>query len=65
MDLHMKNRVVIVTGGASGIGAKTAEDFVREGAKVLIVDIHQEGIEKTVASLLQGMGGDAGGYVSK
>lgn len=64
MDLHMKNRVVIVTGGASGIGAKTAEDFVREGAKVLIVDIHQEGIEKTVASL-QGMGGDAGGYVSK
>ncbi|MCR3955229.1 MAG: SDR family oxidoreductase [Gudongella sp.] len=33
-----KDRVVVLTGGAKGIGRKIAEDFKRNGAKVCIVD---------------------------
>ncbi len=35
----LKDRVVIVTGGASGIGRATATRLVQEGAKVALVDI--------------------------
>jgi NAD(P)-dependent dehydrogenase (short-subunit alcohol dehydrogenase family) len=62
MDLHMKNRVAIITGGASGIGEKTAEFFVREGAKVFVTDLNKEGIEKTV-SFLKGIGGIVRGFL--
>ena len=36
------DRVVIVTGGASGIGLATAKRFGSEGARVVIADLHQE-----------------------
>src|SRR5690349_18272051 len=38
MDLGLKNRVVIVTGGAKGIGAACCALFVEEGARVVLVD---------------------------
>jgi NAD(P)-dependent dehydrogenase (short-subunit alcohol dehydrogenase family) len=60
MDLHIKDKVALVTGGASGIGEKTAEFFVQEGVKVLVTDVNRERIEKTMASL-KGMGGEARG----
>ena len=61
MDLHMEGKVAVVTGGASGIGEKTAEFFVKEGARVFIADANREGVEKTVASL-RGMGGEVKGF---
>ena len=39
MDLNLKNRVVVVTGGASGIGRATAHSFAAEGADVAIWDL--------------------------
>ena len=36
------DRVVIVTGGASGIGLATARRFGSEGARLVIADLHQE-----------------------
>ncbi len=38
----MKNKVVIVTGSASGIGAATALLFAKEGASVVVSDLQEE-----------------------
>ncbi len=41
--MRLKNRVAIVTGGASGIGRATVELFAQEGAKVIIWDVSDQG----------------------
>ena len=46
--------VVVVTGGASGIGRSCALEFARRGASVVIADIHEERIHETVAALTEG-----------
>ena len=37
--MRLKNKIAIITGGASGMGASTAEIFAREGAKVVVTDL--------------------------
>lgn len=61
MDLFLRDKVAIVTGGASGIGRKTAEFFIQEGARVLIADVQKEKIKETT-EFLKGMGGEAQGF---
>ncbi|MFD2518978.1 SDR family NAD(P)-dependent oxidoreductase [Salinimicrobium flavum] len=48
----MKNKVVIVTGGASGIGEATAVLFAREGASVVVSDIQEEKGKKVVQQIV-------------
>lgn len=54
----LKNKVALVTGGASGIGRAVALSWAREGAKVVVSDVLVAAGEETVA-LVRAAGGDA------
>jgi 3-oxoacyl-[acyl-carrier protein] reductase len=47
MNLNLENKVVIVTGGAAGIGRATVEAFEREGAKVVVWDVPAVDVTQT------------------
>ncbi len=51
MEQRLSGRVAVITGGASGIGAATAEKFVEHGAKVVLGDIQQGPLDEFVARL--------------
>lgn len=42
-----KDRVAVVTGGASGLGRAMAQRFAREGMKIVLADIEQSALDKT------------------
>lgn len=56
--MRFKDKVVIVTGSARGIGKAIAEGFAKEGAKVVIADI-REGQGKATAQKINEQGGNA------
>lgn len=56
--MRFKDRVVIVTGGASGIGRATALAFAAEGARVVVADVNEAGGGETVRMVREG-GGEA------
>ena len=47
----MKNKVVIITGGSSGIGKALAEKFGSEGSKILITGRNKQELDITVKEL--------------
>lgn len=56
--MRLKGKVAIVTGAASGIGKAIAEQYVREGARVVVSDLNGEGAGQTVAEITAA-GGEA------
>jgi len=57
----LDNKVVLITGGASGIGLAIVERFLEEGAKICVMDRSQERIdalEKAHAGSVVGIVGD-------
>lgn len=49
--MRFKDRVAIITGGASGLGKVTAQGFAREGGTVIILDIAEEKARSTVEKI--------------
>ncbi|TCG02410.1 hypothetical protein BZM26_00805 [Paraburkholderia strydomiana] len=51
MDLQLKGKVAVITGGASGIGFAVAQTLANEGMSLLIADINAAAAEQAAARL--------------
>ena len=55
----MENKVCVITGGAGSIGLASARLFLREGAKVMLVDLREADVDKALADSLSSPDADA------
>ena len=46
---YLKNKVVVVSGAASGIGAAVALNLASEGARLALTDVTRQGLEEVAA----------------
>jgi NAD(P)-dependent dehydrogenase (short-subunit alcohol dehydrogenase family) len=60
-NLDLKDKVVVVTGAAGGIGAAICDRYAREGASLILLDIDEAAV-KAAADKLKASGVDAEGY---
>ena len=49
--MQLKDKTAFITGGASGLGRATAENFIKAGANVVLFDLNEENAEKTASEL--------------
>ena len=51
MDIRLNDKVAVITGGSTGIGAATAIEYARAGAKIVFGDINETDAEETVRAI--------------
>ena len=49
--MKLKDKVAVITGGNSGIGLATAQEFKAQGARVVIFGRNQETLDKAVHTM--------------
>jgi NADP-dependent 3-hydroxy acid dehydrogenase YdfG len=50
---RFEGKVVIITGGGSGLGQETAVRLATESAKLTLVDLNEKGLEETKAKITE------------
>src|SRR6266851_4420817 len=61
LSRSVKDRAVLITGAASGMGRATAHVFAQEGALVAVTDINESGVARVVDEI-KSEGGKAHGW---
>ena len=54
--MRLEDKVALITGGASGMGASMSRIFAKEGAKVVVADVLEEEGRRVVADITQANG---------
>ena len=49
--MDLKDKVVVITGGAGGLGLAMAVDLAEAGAKIALIDVDQETLERACADI--------------
>ncbi len=49
--MELKNKVVVITGGSKGFGRALAEDFIKEGSKVVICSQNKDELQKVAKEI--------------
>ncbi len=50
ISMRLENKIAIITGGGTGIGAATARLFCREGAQVVLFGRRKDRLEETAGT---------------
>jgi NADPH-dependent 2,4-dienoyl-CoA reductase/sulfur reductase-like enzyme len=49
-QMDIKDKVIVITGGAQGLGLAMAKEFAAKGAKLALVDLNEEPMAAAVAT---------------
>lgn len=52
--MSAKGKVVVITGASSGIGATTSRFLAQQGAKLMLIARHQQGLDQIQAEFPKG-----------
>src|SRR4051794_14717337 len=61
--MQLEGKLAVITGAATGIGRATALLFAREGARVVVGDLNEEGAQETVDTVNAENGGERARFV--
>ncbi|MGM9943369.1 MAG: SDR family oxidoreductase, partial [Lysinibacillus sp.] len=62
-EKEFSRHIIFITGGAGAIGSTTAEQFVKEGAHVVLADINEEGAKKVADTLNETFGSQVASFI--